>query len=95
MTTELERILADGDAGEILLAQENEPVHFPLNGILILAKRYLQPGPDTDTVKAMDIDWDTWPMTSKGLPDKWWLMPKGLIMNYFGWKSRRNKEAKA
>ncbi len=59
---------------------------------LKVAERYLQPGPDTDNVNNMDIDWSTWKKveaTGGLLPDLWYVMPKGLLTNYFRWYKER------
>ncbi len=57
--------------------------------ILVLAARYLQPGPDTEYVQGLPLDWSLWPMEEAhrqgSLPKYWQVMGKGLLLNFFKW----------
>ena len=62
------------------------------NGVLIAAERYLIPGPDTNALIEADISFESWPTVSGSqgpLPDRWWIMPKGLLLAYFEWYKKK------
>ena len=84
-----EDILEHGNGGEVIGGVRyitDTPPPMSYGGVLIMAKRYLLPGPDTYALRDMNIDWGSWATKehSQGpLPDLWWIMPKGLLLNYF------------
>ena len=81
----LEDILSKGTEGEAIADERAPPFEMPYNGVLLLAVRYLQKGPDTDAVRDAKIDWSPWPTVKNGLPEHWPVMGKGLLLNFFRW----------
>ena len=73
------------------------PPCINFQGLLIFAVRYLFEGLDTRRVMKAAVDFSDWPLTETvqdgdgrfvvhgGLPDAWWMMPKGLLLAWFKW----------
>ena len=95
--TEFNDILSQGTEGEGIAALKSPPFMLDYNAVLILAVRYLQPGPDTDAVKDANINWDKWPMqqvVGGTLPEHWPVLGKGILLNYFKWKGSDIKKGR-
>lgn len=97
--TKFDDILERGTEGECCGPLEYTNSGQAYNAVLILATRYLQPGPDTDYVQNYPINWATVEMEDghhqSALPKYWQVMGKGLLLNYFKWRGRKNKEIRA